>query len=225
MRAVEILAIACLAACSSRTVKEPAPTGPPEAGVAVPAKQPAKQGDLPMNLDEVLQRTASSSFATYHPGQVIEAVNALVPLGKEGALAAIDGFLRKQDLASNPQQGLFLVLRVLFDADSHPSMLLGSSRPVAPRSPSALPRFPIMIVEDVPLMLVESYSLRGLPEPVTAHLAYYRAHGTLRAGPLEPSSGPDRMAAYEAMYRAAYGAAPSAAERAFVTAQLDRLKL
>jgi hypothetical protein len=105
------------------------------------------------------------------------------------------------------------------------NQLLGGSRPPSPRSPPALSRFPIAIVEDVPLMLVESYTLRGLPEPVTAHLAYYRAHGTLRAAPLAPSSGPDRMAAYEAMYQSAYGAAPSAAERAFVKAQLDRLKL
>lgn len=178
-----------------------------------------------MNLDELLQRASSSTFAIYDPGQVIEAVNALVPLGKDGALAAIDSFLAKQDLAKDPHQGLFLVVRVLFDADAHPPMRLGGSHPPPPQSPSALPRFPIALVDDVPLMLVQSYVLRGLPELVTAHVAYYRAHGTLRTAPLAPSPGPDRMAAYEALYQTAYGAPPSAAERAFVKAQLDRLKL
>lgn len=178
-----------------------------------------------MNFDDLLQRASSSAFATYHPGTVIEAVNALVPLGKDRALVAIEAFLAKQDLANDPHQGLFLVLRVLFEADPHPLLVLGGSRPAPPSSPSSLPRFPIVIVDDVPLMLVAGYTLRGLPEPVTSHVEYYRKHGTLRAAPLAPSAGPDRMTAYATLYQAAYRAAPSDAERALVRAQLDRLKL
>ena len=178
-----------------------------------------------MHLDDLLQRASSSAFATYHPGPVIEAVNALVPLGKDGALAAIEAFLGKQDLAKAPHQGVFLVLRVLFEADPHPPMLLGGSRPSPPPSPSSLPRFPIMMVDDVPLMLVASYTLRGLPEPVTAHVEYYRKHGTLRATPLAPSAGPHRMAAYERQYQAAYSAAPPLPERELVRVELERLKL
>jgi hypothetical protein len=177
-----------------------------------------------MNLDHLLQRASSSDFATYDPGPVIEAVNALVPLGKDRALAALDAFLAKQDLAQDPHQGLFLVLRVLFDANPHPAMLLGGSRPPPPSSPVALPRFPILVLEDVPVMLVASYTLRGLAEPVTAHVTYYREHGTLRAAPLAPAEGRDRMAAYEAQYQAAYHTPPSDAERAFVRDQLARLK-
>ena len=178
-----------------------------------------------MNLDDLLQRASNSAFETYDPGTVIEAVNALVPLGKAGALAALEAFLGKQDLAKDPHQGLFLVLRVLFEAAAHPPMRLGGSRPAPPSPSASLPRFPIMIVDDVPLMLVAGYTLRGLPEPVASHVTYYRKHGTLRAAPLAPSSGPDRMAAYARQYEAAYHAAPPAAERALVEAQLDRLKL
>ena len=178
-----------------------------------------------MNLDGLLARASNSTLATYHPGHLIDVVNALLPRGKDGALAELEAFLAKRDLANDPHQGLFLVLRVLFDADPYPPVRLGGSRPPPPPQPTVLPRFPIMIVDDVPLMLVVSYTLRGLPEPVTAHLDYYRSHGTLRSMPLTPMPGPNRLATYENRYKAAYQAAPSPAERAFVKSQLDRLNL
>jgi len=214
MRAAELAAIALVAACSAGA-RPPAPAVPP----------PPVQGDPPMKLDQLLQRASSSDFASYDPGAVIDAVNALVPLGKDRALDAVDGFLAQRDLARDPSNGLFLVLRVAFDADPHPPMMLGGSRPAPPASPAALPRFPIAIVDDVPVMLVASYMLRGLAEPVTSHITYYRYHGTLRAAPLAPVRGPDRMAGYEAQYQAAYHAAPSDAERELVRGQLARVQL
>jgi hypothetical protein len=183
------------------------------------------QEDPTMELDQVLQRASSSDFARYDPGAVIAAVNQLVPLGKDGALAALDGFLAQKNLAKDPHQGMFLVLRVLFDAEPHPPMRLGGSRPAAPASISALPRFPIAMVDEVPLMLVASYTLRGLAEPVTTHVEHYRTNGTIRAAPLAPARGPDRLATFVAQYHAAYGVPPSDDERAFVAAQLDRLQL
>jgi len=178
-----------------------------------------------MNLDKLLQQASGGAFASYDPGPVIAAVNALVAAGHDGALASLDAYVAGHDLARDPQQGLFLVLRVAFEASPHPPMLLGGSQPSAPASPAALPRFPIMLVDDVPVMLVAGYTLRGLPEQVTAHLAYYRAHGTLRTAPLAPAVSADRLADYDAQYRAAYGAPPPDGERAFVRDQLARLKL
>ena len=156
---------------------------------------------------------------------MIDAVNALVPRGKDGALAALEAFLATHDLGADPRWGLFLVLRVLFDADPYPPVRLGGSRPPPPPSPEVLPRFPILLVNDVPLMLVVSYALRGRAEPVMAHVEYYRTNGTLRPEPLAPGPDPDRMAAYESRYEAAYHAAPAPEERAFIQAQLDRLNL
>jgi hypothetical protein len=178
-----------------------------------------------MDVDELLTRSSRSVFATYHPGHVIDAVNELVPRGTAGAIAALDAFIGRHDLSENPLHGIFLVLRVLFDADPHPPVRLGGSRPPPPRDPTALPRFPITIVEDVPLMLVASYTIRGVPELVTAHLDYYRLHGTVRPTPLTPNREPDRMEIYLDRYAAAYQAPPSPAEVEFVQAQLDRLNL
>lgn len=186
---------------------------------------PVSRKDPRMNLDDLLQRAATTPFEAYDPGAVIEAVNALVPLGTEDALAAIDAYLAKQDLAKDPQHGLFLVLRVAFEAEPHPPVLLGGSSPPPPADAAKAPRFPIAILDDVPVLLVSGYTLRGLPEPVSAHVAYYRAHGRLRAAPLAPPAGGDRLGAYEALYRAAYGTEPPERERAFVAGQLTKLVL
>ena len=55
-----------------------------------------------MSLDDLLLRASDSSFDRYEPGHLLEAVNAIQPLGKDDALAAIDGFLAGRDLASDP---------------------------------------------------------------------------------------------------------------------------
>jgi hypothetical protein len=178
-----------------------------------------------MKLDDVLEAASSSDFSTYDPTTVINAVNALVSLGKDGALAAIDKFLARQDPEDNPRQGLFLVLRVLFDADPHPPLRLGGAPLGPPRDPAAMPRFPIVVVDDVPLMLISGYTLAGLPEPLSSHLDYYRNHGTLRAAPLTPAQGVDRRAAFAKVYQSAYGAPPEPGVRGFIDDQLHRLQL
>jgi hypothetical protein len=216
MRIAELIAVTAVVACAAPPTSTTAPGDRPAPTLASP-------GDPRMTIDPLLQRASSGSFATYDPGAVIAAVNALVGLGHERALATLDGFIARQDLTADPHHGLFLVLRVAFEANPHPPVQLGGSRPPPPAAPDALPRFPIMMVDDVPVMLVASYALRGLPEPVTAHLAYYRAHGRLRSAPLAPPAGRDRVAGHDAQYRAAYHAAPSDAEREHVRAQLARL--
>jgi hypothetical protein len=177
-----------------------------------------------MKLDDILARASNSEFSRYTPSRVVDAINELWPLGKDGALDAIEGFLAKRDLDADPHQGLFLVLRVLFDVDApaHPPMLLGGSMPAPPDRPEALPRFPIVLVDDLPLLLVSGYVLGGEAEPIADHLAYYRKHGRLRAAPLSPSPGAGtRLTQLESMYQDAYGRELSGSERDFLRAQLS----
>jgi hypothetical protein len=103
-------------------------------------------------------------------------------------------------------------------------MRLGGASLSAPPAP-ALPRFPVMLVDDVPVMLIGGYMLGGMAEPVTAHLEYYRKNGKLRTAPLAPKRGTDRAAEFEKAYQAAYGAPPAADVRELVLAQLARVKL
>ncbi|HEX3762702.1 MAG TPA: hypothetical protein VHW23_28600 [Kofleriaceae bacterium] len=176
-----------------------------------------------MTLDDLLQHASSSDFTAYDPTAVIEAVNALIPLGKTGALAALDRFIAGCDLTRDPHQGLFLVMRVLFDAAPHPALRLGGSRLKPPDPAPVIPRFPILMVEDVPLMLVDAYELAGLPDQLSTHLDYYRQHGELIA-PLRPAKV-DRHAAFVQQFQQAYGVPPDRAELDHIDAQLGRLKL
>ena len=101
-----------------------------------------------------------------------DAVNALLHLGKGGALAAVEDCLAR--CAGGSVDGVFLVLRVLFEVPADPGfqppLQLGDSTPCAPPQPQALPFFPLLLVDDRPLLLVAGYVLGGLAEPVRSHL-------------------------------------------------------
>jgi hypothetical protein len=174
-------------------------------------------------LDDLLERASGSDFTAYDPTAVIEAVNALFPLGKDGALKELERFIAGAKLDDDPHHGLFLVMRVLFDADPHPPLRLGGARLEPPAQASAVPRFPIMMVDDVPVMLIEGYTLGGLPEQLPTHIDYYRTQGKLRPAPLAPTPG-DKRTAFAQAFQQAYGTPPDAQQSAHVDAQLARLK-
>jgi hypothetical protein len=128
--------------------------------------------------------------AQLDPLALIRAVDALQPLGKERALAAIDEYLRvSSSFDDGGREGVFLLLRALFDvpAAGMPPMMVGGAQ--VPTDPAALPRFPLAIVDDVPLKLISGYSLAGEAEAPETDVAVFRKLGTLRAKPLAPSGG------------------------------------
>jgi hypothetical protein len=137
----------------------------------------------------------------FDPLALIRAVNALVPLGKDRALAAIDEYLRVSSwLDDDGRAGVFLILRALFDvpAGGMPAMMVGGAAPT-PTDPRALPRFPLAIVDDVPLKLVYGYSLGGMAEQPEDDVAAFRKSGTIRKKPLAPTSlAVERIAEYVA---------------------------
>ena len=128
--------------------------------------------------------------AQLDPLALIRAVDALQPLGKERALAAIDEYLRvSSSFDDGGREGVFLLLRALFDvpASGMPPMMVGGAQ--VPTDPAALPRFPLAIVDDVPLKLVRGFALAGEAEAPETDVAAFRKLGTLRAKPLAPSGG------------------------------------
>lgn len=138
-------------------------------------------------LLEMINAVASYN-ATLDPLTLIKAVNALVPLGKDGALEVIDEYLRVSSwLDDAGREGVFLLNRVLFDvpAAGMPPMMVGGAP--EPSDKQALPRFPIEIVDDVPVKLVNGYMLAGHAEPPEDDVAAFRKIGTIRAKPLAPS--------------------------------------
>jgi hypothetical protein len=63
---------------------------------------------------KLLVQAADMACDDYNPSLIIQAVNALVPLGKEKALEEIESCMTAQN-KQQEQTGLFWVLRVLFD--------------------------------------------------------------------------------------------------------------
>jgi hypothetical protein len=172
-------------------------------------------------LDEV----ALMGVGEYDPLKVVDAVNALQPLGKERALDEVSA---RADTRDYPY-GLVWVLRVLFDVPEEtgfPPVRLGTPTIPPPSDPTKLPRFPIVIVRDVPLLAVRGYILRGLPEPIEDQVEFYRAHGSVRSEPLAPPASPADVAGeFARQWRAAYGEEYLEAALSTVADQIARLEL
>ncbi len=129
--------------------------------------------------------------STYNPLPVIRIANALQPLGKEKALAVIDEYLRVTPVWYDwPREGLFLVLRVLFSA---PLPRLGTSVPARPVRLSDFPRFPIVVEDDVPLLLHRGLSGNNYLRVETAIEDYRNSAVCMRHHPLRPGASPERL--------------------------------
>ncbi len=164
--------------------------------------RPPKSGlfteDELRNLLRLLDTTPKLEGDSYDPLPVIQIVNTLQSLGREKALAAIGEYLRVSEPWSD--RGSSLVFRVLFDLpddiDRTKGWIIGVPEPPGPKNPHQIPRFPIVLVDDVPLMLVEGYtigsylSLKGNPTPVERDLEFFRRNGHFRSKALVPSNDP-----------------------------------
>jgi len=133
--------------------------------------------------------------ARFDPRPLIRAVNALQPLGKDRALAAISEYLRvTSPYEDGGYEGTLLVLRTLFDVPDAegglPPLLVGAPSPAAPDDPALLPRFPLLLAGDIPFLAVRGYMLGGEAQPPGQHVEYYREHGTIRTAPLRPVDDP-----------------------------------
>ncbi len=181
-------------------------------------------------LIPILDRVPSyQNWMTYDSRRVILAVNALHPLGKAAALAALKEYLRVTPFrwyADGPD-GVFLVLRCLFDVPETPGYLPRMKVGVSdeePGDPSLFPRFPISLVGDIPILLSKGYSGGGREESPLQHLAWYESHGVFRAAPLRPTVRP--LEALDAI-EAAIGRVPAGDRRrpdlAYATRQVFRL--
>jgi hypothetical protein len=125
----------------------------------------------PVAVDEGLMRKAlrlmeggASRSESYHdPLHLIRVVNYLQPLGKQKALAIISELVRIDSESS--ASWLFLLLRALFQVPNPPGhmpavfMGWGSLKP--PSDPRKFPRFPALIVDNVPLSLYSQGSFPG----------------------------------------------------------------
>lgn len=162
--------------------------------------QPPKAGlfkeDKLRDLLRLLDTAPGLDGYSYNPQPVIQIVNTLQPLGKEKALAAIGEYIRVSDRwrGLTGSENMFLVLRTLFDVPDNidPSQVegFGAPSPPGPKDPHRIPRFPIVLVDDIPLMLAGGYMLEGMPIPMDRVLAFFRDNGQIHPAPLTPTNDP-----------------------------------
>lgn len=174
----------------------------------------------------LIDQVSSMSFEDYNPSYVIQAVNTLQPLGKEKALERLDSYLKSR-YKGKDTYGLFWVLRVLFEVPAEhgfPPVSLGTPNIPPPADPEKLPRFPIVMLRDIPFLVVRGYILRGLPEPVEVHVAYFRTHGTLREQVLHPSASMEGIEEeFLQLWKAAYEDAYASEALKTIKTQIARL--
>lgn len=131
----------------------------------------------------------------HDPLRLLQAVNGLWPLGRERSLEVIAEFLRvSSSRVDRPaRDGVFLLARALYDppvGEALPPMIVGAPVPRGPDDPALLPRFPLALVDDVPVAVASGYVLIGQAEAPERHLAWYRDRGVLRPVPLAPTARP-----------------------------------
>ena len=164
-------------------------------GRASPAATALFSEDKLRELLRLIDKAPRLSGGSFDPLPVIQIVHALQPLGKEKALAAFDEYLRvASHWESGAREGLFVVLRVLFEIPEDPGymppMHVGKPSPLQPKDPKRLPRFPVLLLDDIPLLLVHGYMLAGVAQRVEDHVEYFRKKGRLRSKRLRPPDAP-----------------------------------
>ena len=177
-------------------------------------------------LLRVLGRTPTYQEGwAFDPRALIRAVNVLQPLGRGRAIAVVREYLRvSSSFDDSAREGMFLLLRALFDApDGYPPMMVGAPSPPAPADAKAVPRFPLLILRDVPLLLVSGYMLGGMAERPEDDLAWFEQHGKLRAKPLAPTDQPLALAGELARTSAGWWPVGGGTDRVMIANQLLRL--
>jgi hypothetical protein len=167
-------------------------------------------------LLRLLARTGGAMLDGNHfnPRDTIAAVNALQPLGKQIGVAVLDEYLQVSFGSRwGDDEGIILVMRALFDvppstapaAQTQPSspqenpfvvVHPGFFRPPMlgaadwyPDYPTKFPLFPLVIVDDIPLLPIRGYSLAGQAESPQEHLSFLK-QARWRSQLLRPTNDP-----------------------------------
>ena len=153
-------------------------------------------GAAPDPLFGVLDAVGPLVSSAFDPKAALAAVRALLVLSPEPRVAALRSYLAVRPY---PPEGMFAVLRMLVEVPpltapttEFPGVLqpgylrppaLGAPVPAPSADPRVYPRWPLVVILDVPLVPVGGYQLGGSPEPFSMHLDGL-AGATWRTAPL-----------------------------------------
>lgn len=177
-----------------------------------PASGAIDEGEL-RRLMYLLDKAPEINSGFYDPRPVIAIVNALQPLGKDKSVLVLSEFFRVLPMLREHEsgEGMILVMRTLFDVPDPAGYMgrftLGGPRPGDEAIPDngkpteaqrkmqedgfrRLPRFPIVIEDDIPFLYVAPFSIGGFVEPPVVYLEEFKKSGSLRESPLRPGGRP-----------------------------------
>lgn len=167
---------------------------------------------------------------TFDPGTHIRAVNLL---RAEDKSRVIDGLRKYCELSvgssswATDSTRVFLLLRLLFvptDTGAHfPTIRIGKPSDTETPPVADFPLYPLVLLEDVPLLIVSGYMTGGVAEQPSSHIDFCERHCQLRPVALRPPDNPLPLA--ESLVKSArwYRKTGVEQDRAMLAAQLLRL--
>ena len=160
-------------------------------GAGKPATEGLLEEEELRRVLRVLDRVPSyfTHSTNYDPLPAIQAVNILQPLGQRRAFAVLKEYLRVTASRDSGREGMFLVLRILFEVPDDPGHHPKIFGMLNERGMKAWPRFPIVMQDDIPFLAFGSLGLGGGLELPELHLEKYR-NAKIRARPLTPTNKP-----------------------------------
>lgn len=165
---------------------------------------------------------ARLTTATYDPRTICAATAALHPMDHDTFFAALAHYLHQHPEHAS-SIGLFALLRARFSLPQgtpHPIPALGAPSLPPPAQQATLQAYPFMWVDGHLFLLVEAYTLGGLPATVQQEIPFYQAQGQpnpIRTCP--PPQWATLQHSFLHQWSQAYSAPPTPATLRFIQAQ------
>ena len=137
---------------------------------------------------ELFERVPIVDGANYCPALMIECANQCLNENKELLFRSLIKY--SESLSTEEQRKIFVFLRVIFelpnDEPYFPAAPIGQPSFGLPEKPELFPRFPILVMSDIPFLLSHSYTLIGYPARAEPEIKRFFKNYELRQRCFEP---------------------------------------
>jgi len=145
-----------------------------------------------LNAFEMVSLCSPLDGYTFDPGTHIRAVNALLAQSHANLIADLRDHVRTA--RNRAGMGVLLLLRLLFEPigsqTAFPPLCIGKLTDVDSPPLSEYPLYPLVLAEDVPLLIVTGFFLGGLPSDPWSHIKFCEEHCRMRSKALRPPDNP-----------------------------------
>ena len=150
-------------------------------------------------FERLIEKCALWDGYKFDPLTYISAVNSLYDKDKDDIISALKQYnsLDRRQMAPDSTK-IFFLLRLLFVPADSKIMFpnIGFGKPLDENNPPTkdYPLYPLVVVQDVPLLIVSGFFLAGVPENPIKHIEFCNVNCNLRSEPLCPPDNPLSLA-------------------------------